>query len=144
MTRQASVEPRAWTPACSDPHELALSARWLEQYTAPHQYGNPLRLVESTGPVCMRRLAGRRCTEWNQDRCLPPGADHYTFWNCGGRPWSITLQPYGPVSVKYVEALRAAAGALDLEVSCGSASWYWPGQTLLVEIRRRGHGQQGG
>jgi hypothetical protein len=138
-----------------------LSRIWFDNYVKarprgkdwpglPTYPGRP-RLSKSEGRLCLLQLAGLRCPQfrrnskdsrgwdhsgWGGEGCLWLGADHSDLWICDGKPYSITSQPYG-VQEDQAADLRAKADALNLVVRYSSASWHYPGSTVLVEVRPR-------
>lgn len=105
----------------------------------------------SSGHVCVQRLLGRRCLA-QEDKyfdprlamehggefaCHPPTMDHAELWLCGGEPFSITWHPYDlrPEGVRDLMAWLALHPTLDMTIS--AESWYFPGRSLLVELRRK-------
>lgn len=94
------------------------------------------KLKHTGGAVCPLRLAGRHCRgmrcECNTDPLLAV-FDHRELWVANGRAAIFTAHPY------QLPGFQAAALFLfcrrhGLEAMISTDSWYFHGQTLLVEI----------
>lgn len=102
-------------------------------------YSREKGLRRSTGHACIRRLLGKSCStrERHGIDCgsIPGGWDHPALWLKNGKPYSITFEPYSLSLPGLLEnAEFCAKHNLFMEVT--SFSMYYPGRTLLVEIKR--------
>jgi len=98
-------------------------------------------VTRSQAKVCIRWLTGGRCGEFKSPDyycgdCHPPGMDHPSLWNKGGKPYSYVFQPYG-LDNETLEELMAYCEKHGLSCSVNSESWHFPGGTLIVELRRK-------
>lgn len=92
--------------------------------------------------ACLSKLVGKKCAGW---KCQyhpngNNGLDHVSLWKdaVNGKPDCFVSQPYGltPDSVAYLNHVSAELG-LDWAVNADQ-SWWFPGWTVLVVLRRAG------
>lgn len=95
----------------------------------------------SAGHACLGRLLGKRCYQYRGGRtdvpCRLPGSDHYNLWLREGKPFLYTSEPYG-LLMEDVEEMLAVCKAHGLTFDISAGSFYFPGATLLVKVRRDG------
>lgn len=108
----------------------AVSQRWFYERT----YLNGLTVSPSA--ACCLRLIGRRCSHVGHD-CQPPGADHSYLLLKDRAPYAFVTHPYG-LDDGTVQALVQYCNRLGLSFWMdASGSWWFPGATLAVVIRKR-------
>lgn len=110
--------------ACAE----VLAPFWRKAYVERWQ------VTPAGGRRCVQRLLGKRCIRHDPEECRPPGDDHATLWTRNGRPFSYTFEPYG-LSFADLAALVRFCDTYGLQARIDTESWYYPGTTLLVEIR---------
>lgn len=100
-------------------------------------------LKESRGELCARRLLlKKQCTSgYGLNSCeahRPPCADHEHLYNKNGKPYLYLSQPYEHALlwenlVRLVDFCKEHGLKADVSVR----SWYYPGATSLIEIKRQ-------
>lgn len=91
--------------------------------------------------VCPQLVAGKRCVAWHRhgvqcvcqrfDRLL----DHARLWIPPVGGYVLTAEPYH-ASGENLAAFVGECSRLGLRVSLSGRSPYFPGSTLLIEVRR--------
>jgi hypothetical protein len=91
---------------------------------------------------CLQRMIGKRTCRLCRCPELVNGDgtiwDHVHLWlDPGGRPAIVTMEPYDPEPSDLVAATEALH-PLGLAVRTSrSGSWWYPGETTLIEITRK-------
>lgn len=92
---------------------------------------------ETSGTPCPLRLVRAHKPGFDCNHHFPPGADHSRLWIKEGRAFSYTFEPYG-MSKERMEALNCYCDEHGLDYRLTGRSWWNPGDTLLIEVRRKG------
>jgi len=111
----------------------AVSERRLKEWTAKNGR-------EINGHRCTRRILDLRCNGGkgcDGGNYPVPGSDHVTFWRREGAPPIYVSQPYA-LTLSDTRDLVAYADRHNLDVTVSPYSFYFPGETLMIKVQRRG------
>ncbi|MBV8860031.1 MAG: hypothetical protein JOZ02_24075 [Acidobacteria bacterium] len=104
------------------------------------QWAGSNGLTKSKRHGCIATLLGEKCEGIRYDGipCSAPGGDHTSFWLRDGEPAVYISQPYA-LRLPDMQELLSLSQKYDLDVTIHPAdeSFYFPGGTLMVEIRSR-------
>lgn len=96
------------------------------------------------GRTCVRRLLGKKCTLGHPSEirgeashsCLPPGSDHCSLWNKGGKASVLVSQPYSLSHTTLKEILHfCEVNGLRVDIDI-MPTWHFPGAVIGVVYRK--------
>lgn len=105
-----------------------LRAEWITQN----------KVKPSRGRVCALRIVGKRheCQLPVHSGFCAPACDHASLWNNEeGKPTVYVFHPY-LLRTADLAALAAFCNQWGLRAIVWGHSWYFPGRSLMVEIRK--------
>ena len=138
------MDPRLETEGLDEAKRAHAEATWdirREEWAS----GNGLTKSKRHG--CIAILLGEKCEGIRYDDipCNVPGSDHMSFWLRDGEPAVYVSQPYA-LRLSDMQELSSLSRKYGLDVTIRPAdeSFYFPGGTLMIEIRsmnnKKGYG----